>query len=380
MSALRALPRFDRARPLRPWLHRIVVNRAIDWARARRLRAEVGVDAVPEPAAPPADLGLGDLGAGARPADARAPGRGRHALPARADAGRDRGDARPAARHGQLAAAARARRARRRAGRSPEARERAPSSATRCAHAPVDDDARGRARCGSCAPPTASASPCGRRRRWAPALAVAACALAAAARRRLGQRARRRGRALGARRARHRPSGPRSRRSCACRAAAGCSSAPSDGAWAVAADGSRRRLGDYAGVSWSPHGLFVVGWRGGELVAMEPSGRVRWSLARPGRITAAPLGAGRRLPRRLPGRRHAAHRQRRRHRRPARWPPRRRSLRPGGPAARTCSPTPTRAGACASSTSTPASSCRGRRRCRACAGSRGRPTAGASRS
>ena len=63
LSALRALPRFDRSRPLRPWLHRIVVNRAIDWARARRLRAEVAVDALPEIAAPEADLGLGPLGA-----------------------------------------------------------------------------------------------------------------------------------------------------------------------------------------------------------------------------------------------------------------------------------------------------------------------------
>jgi RNA polymerase sigma-70 factor, ECF subfamily len=64
VAALRALPRFDRRRPLRPWLHRIVVNRAIDWARARRLRQEVGVDAVPEVAAPPADgTGLGALGA-----------------------------------------------------------------------------------------------------------------------------------------------------------------------------------------------------------------------------------------------------------------------------------------------------------------------------
>jgi len=59
VSALRALPRFDRSRPLRPWLHRIVVNRAIDWARARRARAEVDVAALPEPAAPPVDLGLG---------------------------------------------------------------------------------------------------------------------------------------------------------------------------------------------------------------------------------------------------------------------------------------------------------------------------------
>jgi RNA polymerase sigma-70 factor (ECF subfamily) len=40
LSAVRALDRFDRRRPFGPWLHRIVVNRAIDWARARRLRAE----------------------------------------------------------------------------------------------------------------------------------------------------------------------------------------------------------------------------------------------------------------------------------------------------------------------------------------------------
>ncbi len=63
LAALRALPRFDRRRPLRPWLHRIVVNRAIDHARARRLRAEIDVDAVAEPVAPPPDLGLGEAGA-----------------------------------------------------------------------------------------------------------------------------------------------------------------------------------------------------------------------------------------------------------------------------------------------------------------------------
>lgn len=40
LAAIRALDRFDRRRPFGPWLHRIVVNRAIDWARARALRAE----------------------------------------------------------------------------------------------------------------------------------------------------------------------------------------------------------------------------------------------------------------------------------------------------------------------------------------------------
>jgi RNA polymerase sigma-70 factor (ECF subfamily) len=41
LAAIRNLDRFDRRRPFGPWLHRIVVNRAIDWTRARRLRAEV---------------------------------------------------------------------------------------------------------------------------------------------------------------------------------------------------------------------------------------------------------------------------------------------------------------------------------------------------
>jgi RNA polymerase sigma-70 factor, ECF subfamily len=65
LSALRALPRFDRRRPLRPWLHRIVVNRAIDWARSRRLRREVDVESVAEFAAPEVrdPAGLGELGA-----------------------------------------------------------------------------------------------------------------------------------------------------------------------------------------------------------------------------------------------------------------------------------------------------------------------------
>jgi RNA polymerase sigma-70 factor, ECF subfamily len=44
LAAVRALDRFDRSRPFGPWLHRIVVNRAIDAARARTLRAETPLD------------------------------------------------------------------------------------------------------------------------------------------------------------------------------------------------------------------------------------------------------------------------------------------------------------------------------------------------
>ncbi len=52
IAALRALDSFDRRRPFGPWLSRIVVNRAIDWARARRLQAvpaESVAPVAPEP-------------------------------------------------------------------------------------------------------------------------------------------------------------------------------------------------------------------------------------------------------------------------------------------------------------------------------------------
>jgi RNA polymerase sigma-70 factor (ECF subfamily) len=48
LSAIRALDRFDRRRAFGPWLNRIVVNRAIDWARARAIRREVAADPLPE--------------------------------------------------------------------------------------------------------------------------------------------------------------------------------------------------------------------------------------------------------------------------------------------------------------------------------------------
>jgi RNA polymerase sigma-70 factor (ECF subfamily) len=52
LAAVRSLDRFDRRRPFGPWLHRIVVNRAIDWSRARALRREVGEGALATASAP----------------------------------------------------------------------------------------------------------------------------------------------------------------------------------------------------------------------------------------------------------------------------------------------------------------------------------------
>jgi RNA polymerase sigma-70 factor, ECF subfamily len=52
LAAVRRLDRFDRRRPFGPWLHRIVVNRAIDWSRARALRRESGDAALAHAAAP----------------------------------------------------------------------------------------------------------------------------------------------------------------------------------------------------------------------------------------------------------------------------------------------------------------------------------------
>jgi dipeptidyl aminopeptidase/acylaminoacyl peptidase len=59
------------------------------------------------------------------------------------------------------------------------------------------------------------------------------------------------------------------------------------GVWVVQSDGSRRLLRGYDGATWSPRGLYVGAWRGHELFAVEPGGRVHWSLARAGTIHAA---------------------------------------------------------------------------------------------
>ena len=56
LAAVRALDGFDRRRPFRPWLHRIVVNRSLDWLRTLARRPEVSADGV----APPEHVPAGD--------------------------------------------------------------------------------------------------------------------------------------------------------------------------------------------------------------------------------------------------------------------------------------------------------------------------------
>lgn len=53
-----------------------------------------------------------------------------------------------------------------------------------------------------------------------------------------------------------------------------------EGSWVVRPDGSRRLLGPYREASWSPSGKYVVGSGLNLLVALEPDGDTRWSLAR----------------------------------------------------------------------------------------------------
>ena len=113
LSAIRNLDRFDRRRPFGPWLHRIVVNRAIDWARARSLRREISEAPGSE------DFDTGDLGTFS---DGVAAGLASLEPEQRAvivlrylleyTPGGDLRAARPSSRDGQLPAAARARPAR----------------------------------------------------------------------------------------------------------------------------------------------------------------------------------------------------------------------------------------------------------------------------
>jgi hypothetical protein len=59
-----------------------------------------------------------------------------------------------------------------------------------------------------------------------------------------------------------------------------------DGAWVLHADGSRRHLGDYRHVTWSPHGLYVAASDGRQLFALTPQGEQRWVRTAPAEVRA----------------------------------------------------------------------------------------------
>jgi Tol biopolymer transport system component len=56
------------------------------------------------------------------------------------------------------------------------------------------------------------------------------------------------------------------------------------GTWIVRGDGTRLRLGPWTAATWSPRGLYVAAWRGRELSAVAPNGRVAWTIAARGTV------------------------------------------------------------------------------------------------
>jgi hypothetical protein len=69
------------------------------------------------------------------------------------------------------------------------------------------------------------------------------------------------------------------------------------GPWILQGDGSKRLLGPYREAAWSPFGRFVVATQRNELVALDPKGTVRWTLAR--RAVGFPRWAGTRVDTRI---------------------------------------------------------------------------------
>jgi Tol biopolymer transport system component len=59
------------------------------------------------------------------------------------------------------------------------------------------------------------------------------------------------------------------------------------GTWIVRGDGTRLRLGPWSAATWSPRGLYVAAWRGRELSAVAPNGRVAWTIAARGTVRDA---------------------------------------------------------------------------------------------
>ena len=60
----------------------------------------------------------------------------------------------------------------------------------------------------------------------------------------------------------------------------------SGGVWVIQRDGSKRFLSGYDYATWSPHGLYLAAARQNELVALEPNGRIHWTIARARQIGA----------------------------------------------------------------------------------------------
>lgn len=61
----------------------------------------------------------------------------------------------------------------------------------------------------------------------------------------------------------------------------------SAGPWIVSPTGHRRYLGPYTAAAWSPHSLYVVAWRRSQLTALDPLGRVQWTLPTDGEVSVA---------------------------------------------------------------------------------------------
>jgi hypothetical protein len=70
------------------------------------------------------------------------------------------------------------------------------------------------------------------------------------------------------------------------------------GTWVVHRDGTKRLLGPYHDASWSPHGLYVAATRRHLLVALTPTGVVRWTISRKG-VVRSPHWVGSRFDTRI---------------------------------------------------------------------------------
>ncbi len=309
LAAIRNLDRFDRRRPFGPWLHRIVVNRAIDAARARSLRARSGARRARRPVG---DLrtGRSNGARGARGAPTRATSRRGAPPPARVHARRDRRAPRPAARDRQLAAAARARCDEGALVRHELDRIAVPEAA-----------AARSARAASCSPPSRNESRSSRQRHTlrcrgdcGSGRSDPRCRSRDAARTRGARRdPRGGGRRAGAARALLAAGAGQPARCIGRR----CLGRPDRTARNGCSGHIARRAGRRSAASSSRRSR-------NELAALEPDGDVRWTLARPRRSSPRWAGTASGHADRLRRPRRPPRRRRRRHRRPAR------SHRPGG--------------------------------------------------